>query len=149
MKKLLSFFITLVIWLPLHAQTKPVSWNFSYKKVSANTYKVYLSATVSEPWHIYSESTPAGGPVPTKITFSGNPLLKMNGQIDEQGELKVIHDKNFGVDVKYFKGNVSFVQSIKVISKAKTSLHGTIEYMVCNDKKCLPPETIPFDITIN
>jgi Disulphide bond corrector protein DsbC len=149
MKKLLSIIITLAIWLPLYAQNKPVSWNFSCKKISANTYNVYLSATVSEPWHIYSETTPAGGPISTKITFGGNPLLKMTGQVSEQGELKVVHDKSFGVDVKYFKGNVSFVQTIKVISKAKTSLHGTIEYMVCNDNKCLPPETIPFDIIMN
>jgi thiol:disulfide interchange protein DsbD len=133
----------------LHAQNKPVTWSFTYKKASANTYNIFLTAKVSEPWHIYSETTPAGGPVPTKIIFNVNPLLKMNGRINEQGELKVIHDKNFGVDVKYFKGDVSFVQNIKVISKAKTSLHGTIEFMVCNDNKCLPPETIPFDIIIN
>ena len=135
--------------LQLTAQANPIKWEFSAKKETANTYNVYLAATVESPWHIYSQSTPAGGPLATKISYGVNPLVNVAGKVDEQGQLKTIHDKNFGVDVKYFSGNVKFVQTIKLKTAVKTSLHGTIEYMVCNDSKCLPPVTVPFEIALN
>jgi thiol:disulfide interchange protein DsbD len=119
--------------LQLGAQTHPIKWDFKASKETANTYNVYLAATVESPWHIYSQTTPAGGPLATKISYGVNPLINVTGKVEEQGQLKTIHDKNFGVDVKYFSGNVKFVQTIKLKTAVKTSLHGTIEYMVCND----------------
>jgi thiol:disulfide interchange protein DsbD len=43
---------------------------------------------------------------------------------------------------------VDFKQAIILKAASKTKLSGTIEYMVCNDEKCLPPVTIPFEVTI-
>ena len=43
---------------------------------------------------------------------------------------------------------VSFVQTIKLKSTVKTNLSGTIKYMVCNDKKCLPPKEYPFTVKV-
>ena len=43
---------------------------------------------------------------------------------------------------------VTFKPNPLVKLNGKTKLSGTIEYMVCNDEKCLPPVTIPFEVTI-
>ena len=55
---------------------------------------------------------------------------------------------NLSVDVKYYSETVTFAQSIKLKSPVKTNLSGTIKYMVCNDKMCLPPKTISFNVPI-
>src|SRR5688572_4737856 len=149
MKKLLVIFVLTLLGLHVSAQENPVKWTFDSKKTSAGTYELYLSATVPQPWHIYSQKTPEGGPLPTKIQFKANPLVNLSGEASEQGDVKNFHDKNFDVDVIYFAGDVKFVQVVKLKASARTSVKGAIEYMVCNDNKCLPPVTVPFDIIIN
>jgi thiol:disulfide interchange protein DsbD len=139
----------LLVYLQSFSQTSPVKWTFSAKKKTSGEYTVYLAAMVPSPWHIYSQNTPSGGPLPTKITFSKNPLLSITDNAAEEGKAKTIHDKNFGVDVIYFQNDAKFVQTVTLKAAVKTSLHGTVEYMVCNDNKCLPPVTIPFDIILN
>ena len=149
MNKLTFGCCIMLVCIQSFAQTGPVKWTFSTKKKTSGDFNIYLVATVPSPWHIYSQNTPSGGPLPTKITFSKNPLVSVTGNPAEEGKSKTIHDKNFGVDVIYFQNDVNFVQSVKLKTPVKTSLHGTVEYMVCNDNKCLPPVTIPFDIILN
>lgn len=129
-------------------KTDPVQWNFVAAKKGDKTYEVTFSAIVSKPWHIYSQTTPKGGPVPTKITYKTNPLVVVGGTAKENGALKQIHDKFFGVDVKYFSDKVDFVQTVTLKANAKTNIAGTIEYMVCNDEECLPPKKVPFDLKL-
>ena len=57
-------------------------------------------------------------------------------------------DKNFNADIAYFSNKVQFVQSVILKVASKTKLTGEIEYMVCNDERCLPPTKVPFEITI-
>lgn len=133
----------------LQAQVQdPVKWNYAATKKSANEYIVTVSATLPAAWHIYSINTPADGPVPTSITFKKNPLVIFDGSIKEEGKLKTDHDAVFGVDVKYYSDKVEFIQPVKLKSAVKTNLSGTVKYMVCNDKICLPPKTIPFNIQL-
>jgi thiol:disulfide interchange protein DsbD len=93
-------------------------------------------------------NTPDNGPVPTAVSFKKNPLLSLNGSVKENGKLKTDHDEVFGVDVKYYADKVEYVQSVKLKSAVKTNITGTVKYMVCNDKLCLPPKTIPFNIQL-
>jgi len=149
MNKFLAIIAAVIIASGLHAQVQdPVKWNYSAAKKSDKEYSVTISATLSPAWHIYSIHTPANGPVPTSISFSKNPLVLMDGHVKENGKLKTEHDEIFGVDVKYFADKVEFVQSVKLKSAVKTNVSGNIKYMVCNDKLCLPPKTIPFNIQL-
>ena len=149
MNKLLAILITLIIATALHAQVQdPVKWNYTAAKNSDKEYTVTISATLLPAWHIYSMNTPANGPVPTSISFSKNPLVLLNGAVKENGKLKTEHDEIFGVDVKYYADKVEYVQSVKLKSSVKTNVSGSIKYMVCNDKLCLPPKTVPFNIQL-
>jgi Disulphide bond corrector protein DsbC len=142
--------VLLIAFTALHAQVQdPVKWNYAAVKNSDKEYTVTISAMLSSDWHIYSMNTPGGGPVPTTFSFKRNPLVTLDGNIKESGDIKTIHDDIFGVDVKYYGETVSFIQTIKLKSAVKTNLSGTIKYMVCNDKMCLPPKTIPFNIQLN
>ena len=128
---------------------QPVKWNYSVKKIGNKNYEVHFTAIVESPWHIYSQNTPEGGPVPTKLSFTKNPIIVIEGVSNEVGKLHTKHEDVFNVDVKYYDGTVDFVQKVKLKSNAKTNITGKIEYMVCNDQQCLPPTKTTFNIKID
>lgn len=131
------------------AQIKdPVKWSFSSTKKDASTFEIRITATIENGWHIYSQTTPEGGPVPTTIDFVKNPLLTFDGAAKEVGKLEQKHEPLFGVDVKQYSNKVEFVQTVKLKTKAKTVLNGTVEFMSCNDEECLPPTKEKFSITL-
>lgn len=150
MKKGLLLFGSVMVTLLTFAQIKaPVQWSFSSKKIDGATYEVYLTAKIEEDWHIYSQSTPEGGPVPTSISFSKNPLATPIGTIKEIGKLEKHFEQLFGVEVKQFSDKVEFVQRIAVKPGIKTAITGTVTFMVCNDHECLPPTKREFTIALN
>jgi thiol:disulfide interchange protein DsbD len=149
MKKITVALILIFTAGILHAQVQdPVKWSYSATKKSSKEYTVTIDATLPNAWHIYSINTSADGPVPTSINFKKNPLITLDGTVKENGKLKSEHDEIFGVDVKYYADKVEYVQNVKLKSAVKTNVSGTIKYMVCNDKMCLPPKTIPFNIQL-
>ena len=149
MKHCFSLLIALFISVVGFSQVKnPVKWTFTSKKIDATTFEVILSAKVDQGWHIYSQTTPDGGPSATAIAFAKNPLVTLDGTAAETGKLEQKHEPLFGVDVKQYSNKVDFVQKVKLKGKAKTSVNGTIEFMSCNNKECLPPSTQKFSIVL-
>jgi len=144
------FILSLFIFFTINAfaQHSPVKWNYSAKKIGDKTYEIHITAALQDGWHTYSGSTPEGGPLPTTVSFTKNPLLIMVGKIKEDGKMQQKYEEVFGIDVKYFSNTVDFVQVIRLKSNVKTSVTGTIEYMVCTDKECLPPAKAPFAIAL-
>jgi len=126
----------------------PVKWTFTARKKSAQVYELVITATLPKPWHLYSQTTPKGGPIATKIKFTPNPLVTLDGTTKEVGKLLDEYDPNFKVNVKYFGEKVEFVQTVKLKAKAKTNVSGSVTYMVCDDEKCLPPTTKTFSIAL-
>lgn len=127
----------------------PVSIETSYKKINGTTYEVHISMTLDKGWHTYSQTTPAGGPVPTRIRLNHNPLVSLTGNPKESGELYSHFEKLFNVEVKEFAGKVTFIQAIRLRKPVKTNISGTIEYMVCNNHECLPPVEKAFSLQLN
>ena len=150
MKKILVIIaITFILSSASHAQVQdPVKWNYVAIKKTDKEYTINISATLEPDWHIYSMNTPDGGPVATVFNFKKNPLITIDGKTVEKGKSSTVHDDIFGVDVKYYSETVTFVQQVILKSAVKTNLSGTVKYMVCNDKMCLPPKTVPFNIQI-
>lgn len=149
MKRLSLSVIALLVTAFSFAQRQhPVSWNYEAIKKTADTYEIVLTATVEEPWHIYSQNTGKGGPVPTAVVFKPNPLVTKTGKVKELGKLEKVFDKNFNTDVSYFSDKVQFVQLVKVKGGIKTNLSGTVEYMVCDESQCLPPVKKSFDLKL-
>jgi Disulphide bond corrector protein DsbC len=150
MKKFAFFFILLIIGAHGFSQVKnPVKWSFASKKINETTYEVSMTATLDPSWHIYSQTTPEGGPTATTVSFSKNPLVMLDGDVKEVGKLEQKHEELFGVDVKQFSNKLTFIQTVKLKAKAKTAINGTIEFMTCNNKECLPPTTQKFSVTLN
>ena len=148
MKKIFVICLTVLFALNANAQRlNPVKWTFEAVKKSDKQYDVIFTANVEAPWHIYSQFVKKG-PVPTSIVFKKNALVQVKGPAKELGKLEKHFDKNFGAEIAYFSNKVQFVQTVNLRVASKTSVAGEIEYMVCNDERCLPPTKIPFEVAI-
>lgn len=148
MKKVIVICLTMFVALNVHAQRlNPVKWTFEAVKVSEKQYDIVFTANVEAPWHIYSQFVKKG-PVPTSIVFKKNALVQVKGSAKEVGKLEKHFDKNFGAEIAYFSNKVQFVQTINLRAASKTSVAGEVEYMVCNDERCLPPTKVPFEVAI-
>ncbi len=53
-------------------------------------------------------------------------------------------DKQFKMNIGFFENEVIFQQKVKLKSAGATNVKGKLEFMVCNDKKCLPPTEVEF-----
>lgn len=130
------------------AQVKdPVKWTATGRKKGAG-YEIVLTATLPKPWHIYSQTTGEGGPLPTSIKFAKNPLVTFDGDVKEIGKIKEEYDKLFDTKVKYYGDKVDFVQNVKVKGNLKTNLNVTVEYMTCDNSQCLPPTKKTFSVSL-
>jgi hypothetical protein len=148
MRKILAFALFSFIVSTVSAQsTKQVKWSFTSKKIADKTYEVMMTANINGNYHMYALN-PGEGPVPTSFAFNRNPLLQLDGKIKEVGNMKKAYEDAFGSEVRFFEKTVSFVQQVKVRGSAKNSLAGKVEFMVCNDKECLPPATVDFSVNI-
>jgi len=149
MKKLFTASFLLLFSNFLFAQIQnPVMWTTSAKKIADKTYEIHVTANINNGWHIYSQTTPDGGPVPTSLSFTKNPLFQLQGTAREVGKLEKHNEPLFGVDVKQFSNKVDFVQVVKLKANVKTSADVAVEFMVCNDKQCLPPVTKKFTVAL-
>jgi thiol:disulfide interchange protein DsbD len=93
-------------------------------------------------WHIYSVKNPDGGAQATEIKINDGKIV---GAVKENGKLKTAFEKEFNVNQKYFESSVDFVQLVK-LKPGNKKITGTINYMVCNDRQCLPPKEVEFKI---
>jgi thiol:disulfide interchange protein DsbD len=126
-----------------------IRWEFSAKRINDKTFELHLAATLNDPWHIYSQTTPKNGPsFPTKIAFTKNPLVVFDGKVKEVGNLITEYEKVLQVELKYYSDMVDFVQVVRLTSKVKTNVNGTINYMICNDEMCLPPDEVTFSVKL-
>lgn len=149
MKKIL---LALLLIFPfgnaLFAQVEnPVKWTYASKKVGDKTYELQITATLQKGWHIYAQDA-GEGPEATSFSFTANPLFKLEDKVKEKGKLLKEYDPNFKSVLKFYGDKVVFVQKIKMKTVVPTVAKGTVTFMVCNDKKCLPPKDVPFSIKV-
>ena len=126
----------------------PVKWVTSVEQVSETEYKLISKAIIDSGWHLYSQNVPDNGPVPTSFIFddsTGNFKI-LGNTVESKGSY--IYDPIFQMKINYFEGSAVFVQNIDLIGN-ETIVNGFVEYMVCDDRKFLPPfeENLVFDIT--
>ena len=144
----LAFFISLSVSSAIHAQVlKPVRWSYAAKRLSKTEAVLFIKATIDEDWHLYSQTVPDRGPTRTSFSFSSSKTYTLIGTTQEPKPLSRF-EKVFGVVVPYFESSVIFQQKVKLNVTGPVTVKGSLEYMTCNDVKCLPPETMPFSFTI-
>lgn len=125
---------------------KPVTWTFEARRVNAHEVVLLFTATLDPGWHIYSAYQKPGGPVKTSIVFTPSKDFSLQGKLREPKPL-TRYSTAFDLPVSYFEGKVSFQQYVTIREK-ETLVSGELEYMACNELKCLNPEKLPFHIPV-
>jgi len=126
----------------------PVKWSTSVEKISETSYKLISKAIIDSGWHVYSQKVPEEelGPIPTTFTYEDdNGAVKIIGNTSEE-EGHTVNDPVFGMVIKYFENAAEFEQLIEVSGDVNT-VRGMVEFMVCDDERCLAPAEI--DLVFN
>lgn len=127
---------------------EPVKWNYSFEKTGSNEYDVIFNADIDTDWHLYSQFIGDNGPVKTTFTFNEATGYERIGEVKESGVITE-DDPVFEMKLAYFENKAEFRQKIKVTTDGPVSVSGEIEFMCCDNSKCLPPTAVEFDITIS
>ncbi|GGD12850.1 hypothetical protein GCM10011368_13540 [Hyunsoonleella pacifica] len=114
-----------------------MKWETSVEKISEKEYDVVFTANIESGWHLYSQYIEEGGPLPTVFKFMLNGNYTCEGKPKEENAKEVYEDV-FDMNVKYFEGKVVFKQRIKITITKPFKIEGDVNYMSCNNEKCLP-----------
>jgi thiol:disulfide interchange protein DsbD len=152
MKKLPASFLFL-IFIPLFSFSQvltPVKWSFKVEQTKPEEATLLLIATIDHGWHVYAQDNPLppNGPVSTSFTFIKAKDYQLIGKVIEP---KAIEEKDSQFDnqtLRYFERKAIFKQKIKVISKTDFQVKGSLEFMCCNDEKCIPPDNVDYSFSI-
>ncbi|MEY3052553.1 MAG: hypothetical protein RLY31_2338 [Bacteroidota bacterium] len=146
MKKLLLYLCCMAIWTTdVTAQENPVSWSFRADKVTEGVYDVVFKATIRPGWYVYSQYLESDdGPIRTSFHFEDHPGVRLEGKNQEVGKKYEGFDELFGMNIVKFSGEPTFTQ--RVTARAGTVLSGYLEFMTCDEEKCLPPVSVDFSI---
>jgi thiol:disulfide interchange protein len=147
-KTFIILLVTLLWFDESHAQIlKPISWSFSTKKLTESEAELIFTAKIDKTWHLYSQNVIEDGPVPTSFNYEKAKGFELVGKTSEP-DIKAHFDAVFGVDVKYFENSAIFKQKVKVTSDKPVHVKGYLEFMACDDTKCLVPEQVDFDFNL-
>ncbi|MGO3182847.1 MAG: cytochrome c biogenesis protein CcdA [Aequorivita sp.] len=125
----------------------PVKWSTSVKKISETEYDLVAKASIDENWHLYSQEVPEDGPLPTVFTFEENSAYKSIGEIKESKGVTE-HDPVFDMVITFFSNTATFTKRIALTGNEGTTVKGEVEFMVCDDTRCLPPNYVDLDFKI-
>ncbi len=141
--------LLILLWSVLAAPGAPVKWSFQAVPQANGEVLVQCTAALEEGWHVYALTLPSDqGPIPTSIRLKPSDAFDLVGEMLEPTPVET-YDPNFGMVVRYHDGAPIFTQLIRPRKEGPVVVEGEVEYMVCNDKTCLPPVTVPFSLTIS
>jgi len=151
MKKLLLLAIAFFYFqAPLMAQefTDPVDVEVTLQSDGGDRYTIVTKVIMEEGWHIYSqvEADVELPPIPTEFAYNASPeTYELIGGTEEP-KIKPHWDPVFEADIVFFEDQATFRQPIRVINAEGLKIQVDVYYAVCDDERCLAPETKTFEI---
>ncbi|WP_306551976.1 thioredoxin family protein [Daejeonella sp.] len=125
----------------------PVNWSYSSEKINDKEFDLLITAKIEKGWHLYSQFIEEGGPIPTSFKFNPSAAYKLIGKVTESPKPITAFDKNFNMEIAWHKNQAVFKQRIS-LNKPITAITGVLEFMVCDDQRCLPPAEVEFEIPL-
>ena len=141
-QRILLTILLLATVLTMQAQMQdPVHFKSELKTGKNAEAEIVFTATIDQGWHVYSTDLGQDGPI--EATFN---VVKMDGaekvgKLTPKGNVIKKYDEMFGMELKYFEHQVTFVQKIR-FTKPKYDIDCYLEYGACNDQSCLPPTQV-------
>ncbi len=133
----------------------PIQWSLTSDATRAapgSPATLHLKATFQEGWHLYSLTTPKGGPIPTTAELAEDAAIA-SAKLFQPPPVRKL-DPNFNLDTETFEKEVDFPVAVVLSKGAKTGavdLTANVRYQACNDRQCLPPrkKSATFHMTVD
>ncbi|MBI2422801.1 MAG: thioredoxin family protein [Candidatus Hydrogenedentes bacterium] len=147
----------LAMSLSAGAQFRNAGPSVAYKAIGETTAvaagsetRVILEFTLDEGWHVNSHTPLDQFLIPTNVELDAAPALTVEGivypehkmfTIEATGETLAVYERIFSVGLVLKLGDAAPLGAQVV--------QGTLRYQACNDKTCMPPKSLAFEIPLN
>jgi len=152
MKRLLAILFTIISVVASAQIFNPVDWEFSQTQLSDTEIELQFKANIEDHWHLYSQFTGQyfgdEGPIPTSLTFNESDFFIKQDSVLEEPPIQE-YDPIWEETLKYYEGEVTFRQRIKLLTKDPFNITGEINFMLCDEAQCVFPMPVPFSFNIN
>lgn len=145
-----AWLIVLLFIVPIQVHTQvlePVKWSFKSERNSSGVYELVMTATIDDTWHLYAMNLAEGGPVATSFTFEQSPDYLLIEKPYTVTPPEVKYDNSFAMDIGMHSHIAEFRQNVDIRAFPVT-IKGYVTFMSCDDKQCLPPRDVDFEIVI-
>ncbi|MCC8020029.1 MAG: thioredoxin family protein [Rikenellaceae bacterium] len=150
MQRLRNIFIILSLCLMAamaHGQTDVVKWSAATENNPDGTVSVRFTADIEAGWHIYDMQEYDLGPTSTSVTVLSAAGLEPVGRVTEVTRPTRKFDELFDTEIGYHEGRAVLEQRVRVAGAAGT-LEVEIEWMACDDRTCLAPQSVELTVTV-
>jgi thiol:disulfide interchange protein DsbD len=134
MKKIIFSLLIFLAFVKGHAQIlDPVKWTTKIEKKSTTNYLLTFNGTIEDNWHLYSQFTPEGGPLPLEVIFKnhkGN--FNLVGKAKE-GKTITAYNDVFEVNETFFVKNAQIQQEISIVNSKISKVEVDLNYQVCKE----------------
>src|SRR5271169_3756742 len=121
----------------------PAKWSLELQPAAAapgSKIVARFQAKIEPGWHLYSLTTPAGGPIPTTVRLADNPAVASFRVFEPPP--KRAFDPNFNLDTETYEDAPVFlieIETKKDAASGASEIAAEVRYQMCDPRRCLPP----------
>ncbi len=129
------------------ASAQSVTWKSSVEPLGGDAYRIVLEASVPAGFHMYDLGPYEGGPNPTTILLTPGEGVRLDGKVEQLSKSHTYYDDLFEMQIGTLSGKPRFAQKVR-LSAPKGIVTAQLEWMICNDSSCMPPDETELTIEI-
>lgn len=134
MRKIFFLLLVFLVFAKGNSQIlDPVKWITKIEKKSENNYVLIFKGVIENDWHMYSQFTPDGGPLPLELIFKNQ-----KGNFDlvgkaKEGKTTTAYNDIFEVNETFFVKNAQIQQEITLTNPKISKIEVVLNYQVCKE----------------
>lgn len=129
------------------AAAQSVTWKSSVEPLGGDAYRIVLEAAIPAGYHMYDMGPYEGGPTATTIVLTPGEGVQLDGPVEQLTKAHTYYDELFGMQIGTLSGKPRFAQKVH-LATAKGTVTAQLEWMICNDSSCMPPDDTELTIEI-
>ena len=129
------------------AAAQSVTWKSSVEPLGGDAYRIVLEAAIPAGHHMYDMGPYEGGPTATTIVLTPGEGVQLDGPVEQLTKAHTYYDELFGMQIGTLSGKPRFAQKVH-LATAKGTVTAQLEWMICNDSSCMPPDDTELTIEI-
>ena len=129
------------------AAAQSVTWKSSVEPLGGDAYRIVLEAAIPAGYHMYDMGPYEDGPTATTIVLTPGEGVQLDGPVEQLTKAHTYYDELFGMQIGTLSGKPRFAQKVH-LATAKGTVTAQLEWMICNDSSCMPPDETELTIEI-